>query len=187
VALLLHFRLTATGIYLLARQKGAGQAGEHIERINGTLRSRLRSLVRRTRDVARTAKRLEMELFWSGVVYNFCTVHTTLAGTPTMAAGITTKVWSIRRLLTMRTLEIGTLNSITSFCSAAYDITGFSLHYQLYTCSHSRGSGSVIICPENPLAPPLEARLETSVRIGDIFELIVLSADREEDSLDLTL
>ena len=78
----------------------------YIERFNATLRARLPSLVRRTRNVARTVKRLEMELFWSGVVYNFCTVHTTLEGTPTMAAGITKEVWSIRRLLTMRTPDI---------------------------------------------------------------------------------
>jgi transposase-like protein len=78
----------------------------YIERFNATLRARLPSLVRRTRNLARTVKRLEMELFWSGVVYNFCTVHTTLQGTPTMAAGITKEVWSIRRLLLMRTPDI---------------------------------------------------------------------------------
>ena len=60
----------------------------------------------RTRNLARTVKRLEMELFWSGVVYNFCTVHTTLEGTPAMAAGITDEMWSIRRLLLMRTPDI---------------------------------------------------------------------------------
>jgi hypothetical protein len=78
----------------------------YIERFNATLRARLPSLVRRTRNVARTVKRLEMELFWSGVVYNFCTVHTTLSGTPAMAAGITDEPWTIRRLLFMRTPDI---------------------------------------------------------------------------------
>ncbi len=78
----------------------------YIERFNATLRARLPSLVRRTRNLARTVKRLEMELFWSGVVYNFCTVHTTLQGTPAMAAGITDEIWSIRRLLLMRTPDI---------------------------------------------------------------------------------
>jgi hypothetical protein len=63
-------------------------------------------LVRRTRNLARTVKRLEMELFWSGVVYNFCTAHTTLKGTPAMAARITDEIWSIRRLLLMRTPDI---------------------------------------------------------------------------------
>ena len=78
----------------------------YIERFNDTLRARLPSLVRRTRNLARTVKRLEIELFWSGVVYLFCTVHMTLQGTPTMAAGITKEVWSIRRLLLMRTPDI---------------------------------------------------------------------------------
>ena len=78
----------------------------YIERFNATLRAQLPSLVRRTRNLARTVKRLEMELFWSGVVYNFCTVHTTLEDTPIMAAGITKEVWSIRRLLTMCTPDI---------------------------------------------------------------------------------
>lgn len=83
-----------------------GKHLSHIERFNATLCARLPSLVRRTRNLARTVKRLEMELFWSGIVYNFCTVHTTLQGTPTMAAGITEEVWSIRRLLSMRTPDI---------------------------------------------------------------------------------
>jgi hypothetical protein len=61
----------------------------YIERFNATLRARLPSLVRRTRNVGPHGEALEMELFWSGVVYNFCTVHTTLSGTPAMAAGIT--------------------------------------------------------------------------------------------------
>lgn len=78
----------------------------YIERFNATLRARLPSLARRTRNVARTVKRLEMELFWSGVVYNFCTVHTTLSGTPAMAAGLTDEPWTIRRLLFMRTPDI---------------------------------------------------------------------------------
>ena len=78
----------------------------YIERFNATLRARLPSLVRRTRNLARTVKRLEMELFWSGVVYNFCTVHSTLDGTPAMAAGITDETWSIRRLLLMHTPNI---------------------------------------------------------------------------------
>ncbi len=78
----------------------------YIERFNATLRARLPSLARRTRNLARTLKRLEMELFWSGVVYNFCTVHSTLEGAPAMAAGITDETWSIRRLLFMRTPDI---------------------------------------------------------------------------------
>lgn len=65
----------------------------YIGRFNANLRARLPSLARRTRNPALTVKRLEMELFWSGVVYNYCTVHPMLEGTPAMAAGITNETW----------------------------------------------------------------------------------------------
>ena len=60
------------------------------------------SLVRRTRSLAKTVQHLEYELFWSGVVYNFCTVHDPLEGTPAMAAGLTDHVWSIQELLFLK-------------------------------------------------------------------------------------
>ncbi len=69
-------------------QVGVGRINPaFIERLNGTFRSRMPSVVRRTRHVARTPTRLEREMFWSGVVSNFCTVHSTVQGTPAMAAG----------------------------------------------------------------------------------------------------
>jgi len=81
-------------------QVGLGQINTaFIERLNGTFRSRMPSFVRRTRHVARTTTRLEREMFWSGVVYNFCTVHSTLQGTPAMAAGLAEEVWSVEHLL----------------------------------------------------------------------------------------
>lgn len=73
-----------------------------IERLNGTFRSRMPSFVRRTRSLAKTPFRLEREMFWSGVVYNFCTVHTTLEGTPAMAAGLADEVWSVEDLLRLK-------------------------------------------------------------------------------------
>jgi hypothetical protein len=98
---------STVGRLLVQTQTQVGRVNTaYIERFNATLRARLPSLARRTRNLARTVKRLEMELFWSGVVYNFCTVHSTLDVTPAMAAGITTETWSIRRLLLMRTPDI---------------------------------------------------------------------------------
>jgi hypothetical protein len=41
-------------------------------------------------------------MFWSGAVYNFCTIHSTLGATPTMAADLTDHVWSVRELLLFR-------------------------------------------------------------------------------------
>jgi transposase-like protein len=73
-----------------------------IERLNGTFRSRMPSFIRRTRSLARTTIRLEREMFWSGVVYNFCTVHSTLQGTPAMAAGLAENVWSVEELLWLK-------------------------------------------------------------------------------------
>jgi transposase-like protein len=74
----------------------------YIERLNGTFRARLPSLARRTRNLARTTERLIAEMFWSGVVYNFCTIHSSLGATPAMAADLTDHAWSVRELLLFR-------------------------------------------------------------------------------------
>ena len=71
----------------------------YIERLNATFRARMPALVRRTRGLARTCQRLETEMFWTGTLYNFCTVHTSLEATPAMAAGLTDHVWSVDELL----------------------------------------------------------------------------------------
>jgi len=86
-------------------QVGLGQINTaFIERLNGTFRSRMSSFVRRTRSLAGTSSRLDKEMFWSGVVYNFCTIHDTLQGTPAMAAGLTEEAWSVSDLLWRRLL-----------------------------------------------------------------------------------
>lgn len=74
----------------------------YIERLNATFRARMPSLVRRTRNLARTVERLKTEMFWIGVVYNFCTVHTSLGATPVMAADLTDHTWSVEELLLFR-------------------------------------------------------------------------------------
>lgn len=73
-----------------------------VERLNATFRARMPSLVRRTRNLAQKVERLHAEMFWTGVVYNFCTVHSSLGATPAMAAGLTEQVWSVRELLLFR-------------------------------------------------------------------------------------
>jgi transposase-like protein len=81
-------------------QVGAGTINTaYIERLNATLRARMPTLVRRTRSLARSVQRLENEIFWTGVVYNFCTVHTSLQATPAMAADLTDHIWSVEELL----------------------------------------------------------------------------------------
>jgi transposase-like protein len=74
----------------------------YIERFNATLRARIGTLVRRTRSLARTVTRLETDLYWTGVVYNFCTRHDSLEGTPAMAVEWTDHIWSVRELLSFR-------------------------------------------------------------------------------------
>lgn len=84
-------------------QSGLGKINTaYIERLNATFRARMPALVRRTRCLARTIQRLETEMFWSGTVYNFCTVHSSLDATPAMAAGLTDHIWSVDELLHLR-------------------------------------------------------------------------------------
>lgn len=83
---------------------GQGIHTAYIERLNGTFRARLSPLTRRTRAAGRTVRRLEAGMWLVGAVYNFCTPHASLAGgqTPTRAAGITDRVWTVRELLAYR-------------------------------------------------------------------------------------
>ena len=75
------------------------------ERLNGTFRSCLVALGRRTRRSARCAAAIVHGMYWIGTRYNFCTVHTSLRTadrgpqTPAMAAGITDHVWTVDELL----------------------------------------------------------------------------------------
>ena len=73
----------------------------YIERLNGTFRSRLAVLGRRTRCSARRAATVTRGMYLVGTVYNFCTPHGSLAKeqTPAMAAGISDHVWSMDDLL----------------------------------------------------------------------------------------
>jgi hypothetical protein len=79
-----------------------------IERLNGTFRSNLAVLGRRTRRPARLVETLTHGMYVVGTVYNFCMVHTSLttsdgqARTPAMAAGITDHCWTVRALVTYR-------------------------------------------------------------------------------------
>ncbi len=74
----------------------------YIERLNATFRTWLPALTRRSRTPAREVAHLEGAMFWMGAVYNFCRVHTTLQGTPAMAADLTDHVWSVDELLRYR-------------------------------------------------------------------------------------
>lgn len=85
---------------LLHRTQGGGQINTaYIERLNATFRQRLSCLARRTRALARTQQTVEAGMWLLGAVYNFCTVHQSLAVTPAMAAGLTDSQWTVHDLL----------------------------------------------------------------------------------------
>ncbi len=85
----------------------------YIERLQATLRSRLVSLVRKTRATARQRATLEAGMWLVGTVYNFCRAHRSLRlvgsraaqkrrwieRTPAQAAGLTDHRWSVYELL----------------------------------------------------------------------------------------
>ena len=86
-----------------ATQVGLGVINTaYIERLNATFRTWLPALTRRSRTPAREVRQLEAAMFWMGAVYNFCHVHTTLQGTPAMAADLTDHVWSVDELMRFR-------------------------------------------------------------------------------------
>lgn len=74
-----------------------------IERLNATFRARIPSLVRRTRNLAKTSHRIKYEMFWSGAVYNFCSKHASLNTAPAVAAGLIDEMWSVEKLLRFKT------------------------------------------------------------------------------------
>src|SRR5215211_5862175 len=88
-----------------ATQGHGGLNTAYIERLNGTFRSRLASLARRSRRLVRDEGRLYTAMYLIGTVYNFCTAHASLtkaAGeprTPAQAAGLTDHCWTLSELL----------------------------------------------------------------------------------------
>ena len=80
----------------------------YIERLNGTFRSRLAVLGRRTRVPARPLATVERGMYLVGTLYNLCAVHSSLrqvdgqGRTPAMAAGITDHVWTVSEVLHYR-------------------------------------------------------------------------------------
>ena len=100
---LAHGYLRCAEAIMHATQGGLGVINTaYIERLNATLRTWLPALTRRSRTPAREVAHVATAMFWLGAVYNFCRVHTTLQGTPAMAADLTDHVWSVDALLRYR-------------------------------------------------------------------------------------
>ncbi len=100
---LAHGCLRCAETIMQATQVGLGVINTaYIERLNATFRTWVPALTRRSRTPAQEVAHLEMAMFWMGAVYNFCRVHTTLQGSPAMAADLTDHVWSVDELLRYR-------------------------------------------------------------------------------------
>jgi hypothetical protein len=102
---------------LLQMTQGGGVINTaYIERLNATFRSRIATLVRRGRALARQMPTLHEGMYLVGTVYNFCTYHKNLRvplylpnhrrrwlrRTPAIAAGLTDHLWSVKELLLFR-------------------------------------------------------------------------------------
>jgi transposase-like protein len=95
--------LQAAEAIMQASQVGLGVINTaYIERLNATFRTWIPALTRRSRTPARQERHLDAAMFWMGVVYNFCRRHTTLDGTPAMAAALTDHRWTVDELLRYR-------------------------------------------------------------------------------------
>jgi hypothetical protein len=93
--------------HLLGLSQGGGQINTAYiaprgHPLNATFRQRLSCLARRTRALARTQQTVEAGMWLLGGVYNFCTVHQSLATTPAIAAGLTDHRWTLHELLSFK-------------------------------------------------------------------------------------
>jgi hypothetical protein len=80
----------------------------YIERLNGTFRSRLAVLGRRTRCAVRRATTVTRGMYLVGRIYNFCCAHSSLTSqadrrqSPALAVGLTDHVGTVGELLHYR-------------------------------------------------------------------------------------
>jgi IS1 family transposase len=71
----------------------------HVERQNLTVRMQLRRFTRLTNAFSKKLENMKAALSLHFAWYNFCRVHSTLRVTPAMAAGISSEIWPLERLL----------------------------------------------------------------------------------------
>jgi transposase-like protein len=110
-------RGTAAGIQAVLQATGTGRDihTAYIERLNATFRNCSAWLTRKSRRPARTVELVIAGMWLVGTPYNFCTPHDSLRvpvaedgprrwqeRTPAMAAGLTTRVWTMAELLSYR-------------------------------------------------------------------------------------
>lgn len=89
----------------VGRKKVSGNPDEsrictsHVERKNLTLRMHCRRLTRLTNAFSKKMDNLKAAISLHFAYYNFVLVHKSLRCTPAMAAGVTTKIWTVKDLI----------------------------------------------------------------------------------------
>lgn len=71
----------------------------YVERQNLTMRMSMRRFTRLTNAFSKKVANLGHAVALHFVYYNYCRVHQTLRVTPAMAAGLTSRVWSIGEIV----------------------------------------------------------------------------------------
>lgn len=71
----------------------------YIERQNLTMRMHMRRFTRLTNAFSKKLENLKAACALHFAWYNFCRIHTSLRVTPAMAAGISSDIWTLDRLL----------------------------------------------------------------------------------------
>lgn len=112
-------RGSAEAVALMLERTGCVKINtSFIERLNATFRGHLATLVRKGRTIAHTdSKLLGQGMYLAGCIYNFCYSHDSLRlaapvggskkwieRTPAMAAGLTDHQWTMKELLSYKTL-----------------------------------------------------------------------------------
>ncbi len=71
----------------------------YVERQNLTMRMAMRRFTRLTNAFSKKLRHLKAACALHFAHYNFCRIHSSLRVTPAMAAGVSSDVWSLERLL----------------------------------------------------------------------------------------
>ena len=71
----------------------------HVERQNLTMRMQMRRFTRLTNAFSKKLANLKAAVALHFAHYNFCRIHSSLRVTPAMAAGISSEIWPLDRLL----------------------------------------------------------------------------------------
>ncbi|MDZ4777269.1 MAG: IS1 family transposase [Alphaproteobacteria bacterium] len=84
---------------LVGRPASADITTSHVERQNLTMRMSMRRFTRLTNGFSKKLENLQAAVALHFCHYNFCRIHKTLKITPAMAAGVSSRLWSIEEMV----------------------------------------------------------------------------------------